>query len=1471
MKRLVLLFAFLFLTGFAGFAQKVKKFTADPEVYPTELRELLSSTKTKSEIVDQTMADFMLVWSSGGIDEREADAIYKISNNFLKKRITSFEPWNEFIKILYHFENQEEEEYLAPWLENLAAFSKKNTSKKTKSYLNTMYLSFYENTFFDDGRVSWKAMGGDYEFSYEGEPVFTYEAMDLWGHYKNDSTIIEATTGKFYPLKYKFVGNEGIVYFTRAGLSQDSASVELRKYEVDVRKTDFTADSASLSTLIFLKDPLLGTFQEKLTSQSGSGGTFPRFLSYAQDIAIPDIVEGVDFEGGFSLIGSKFYGGGGDSTTARLLFKYEGKSLVTASSDRFLLRPDKLNSDNVSILIRLDEDSIYHPKVTLRYLPDFKQLSIIREKKGLGQTPFSDSYHNLDIVFETLNWNLDEPQMKLGNMNLGSESPVYFESENYYRGARFSQLQGLDTENPLYRLQRISQTYTSDEFTVEQLARELRMDIQHADLFLMQLSVLGFVTYDLENKKVTFKQKIFDYINNFEKTRDYDVIRFVSNLTQGSNASLSLLDYAMEIDGVKAIALSDSQKVGLFPRDQKITVYKDLNFDFDGRVAAGRFTYWGEQFKFNYDQFRINMENVDSMRFKVESFEPNPITGARDLVGVKTVLQELTGELLIDQANNKSGRENYDEYPIFKSAKESYIYYDKKSIHGGVYDRSTFYVTLEPFEIDSLDNISTQGLKFDGTFTSANIFPELQQEIKVQKDYSLGFTTETPPEGLAAYGGKGTFTNSLALSNKGLRGNGVIDYLNSTATSDEFLFFPDSTNGLANTYEITSETTAHQTPHVVGTAVGLHWEPYNDVLYTRSRETPFAMYDDIGMTAEGTLAHSPSALKGDALLKFLDAQSSSKDFLFENRKFTSPELAFKVRANPDAKWGFELANARGEVDFDKQKGDFYLNNAADYFKFPANKYICYMDYAKWLIPDKAINLSKTSATAASKMVSIHPQQDSLQFVAGHSKFYLESSLLESFKVPNIDVADASIFPDTGYVVIEKNAKMRTLENAAITANRFTKFHEFLGSTVHVYSRRRYTAKGDYEYLDEDGTPWPIRFEQIQVDTAGTTYGKASVAQEDGFYMSPYFAYYGRVELRANRKALTFDGYTHIETTCPSVNSDWFGFKSVVDPSNIIIDLPDIDLEDRTKNLNNGIYLAPDTAGGYAAFLSRSVTSADKEMFFATGKLYYDTEITSYVIIDNEMFDDPDVKGNYLAFNNVNCTMHGEGIMSLGDRRSQLDFNSMGVIDYNLNNDQMTMDLVLGIEFLMDDGILELMANAINGDGLLEGADLGRDAFKIASRQLLKPKDMEKLMDNIANYGAPEELPDEFQQTILLSDIKMNWTPEATSFLAEGKIGIGGLGKYAVNKKVKGYFEIQRKRRGDEMYMYLEVNSSTFYYFEYKRNKMTLYSSDDELTTKLKELDPKKRRREVDDKPPFTYTIGTKGKMNRFLNRMEDLE
>ena len=97
-------------------------------------------------------------------------------------------------------------------------------------------------------------------------------------------------------------------------------------------------------------------------------------------------------------------------------------------------------------------------------------------------------------------------------------------------------------------------------------------------------------------------------------------------------------------------------------------------------------------------------------------------------------------------------------------------------------------------------------IKTIGVLTSGGIFPDIVEPLRVQKDYYLGFRTETPDGGLPAYGGKGHYTKKLKLDHSGLRGSGELTYLASRAKSKDFLFLPDSTVALTDTSWVDAPT-----------------------------------------------------------------------------------------------------------------------------------------------------------------------------------------------------------------------------------------------------------------------------------------------------------------------------------------------------------------------------------------------------------------------------------------------------------------------------------------------------------------------------------------------------------------------------------------------------------------------------------------------------------------------------------------
>lgn len=113
---------------------------------------------------------------------------------------------------------------------------------------------------------------------------------------------------------------------------------------------------------------------------------------------------------------------------------------------------------------------------------------------------------------------------------------------------------------------------------------------------------------------------------------------------------------------------------------------KDRDMNYDGRTVGGNADFVGTGFYFDYDTFNIKMTMIDSMILYVESTETDKYGNVLYLP-VKTNFSNLSGELQIDRADNKSSRKNFPEYPIFQSYSTSKADYEKPEVFNGVYKR----------------------------------------------------------------------------------------------------------------------------------------------------------------------------------------------------------------------------------------------------------------------------------------------------------------------------------------------------------------------------------------------------------------------------------------------------------------------------------------------------------------------------------------------------------------------------------------------------------------------------------------------------------------------------------------------------------------------------------------------------------------------------------------------------------------
>ena len=179
-----------------------------------------------------------------------------------------------------------------------------------------------------------------------------------------------------------------------------------------------------------------------------------------------------------------------------------------------------------------------------------------------------------------------------------------------------------------------------------------------------------------------------------------------------------------------------------------------------------------------------------------------------------------------------------------------------------------------------------------------------------------------------------------------------------------------------------------------------------------------------------------------------------------------------------------------------------------------------------------------------------------------------------------------------------------------------------------------------------------------------------------------------------------------------------------------------------------------------------------------------------------------------------------------------------------------------------------MADEIRMMPSLKPVNLNTDLNKKGMRDIMGVSAATQLKDEMDLFGTSRNLPKEFTYKLILNDVKLHWNEATSSFRSSGKIGIGFIGQQPLNVYVDGYIEIQRRRSGDMLDIYLKADASTWYYFSYFRGVMMTQSGNNSyntIITSTKLNDRKDPRSSV--QVPYSYMIAVEDRLARFLRRM----
>jgi len=1160
----------------------------------------------------------------------------------------------------------------------------------------------------------------------------------------------------------------------------------------------------------------------------------------------------------------------------------ENKTVVKVIARTFIVNPELIVAQDAVTVVYLDVDSIYHPCADFSYNFLTTELWITRKNYGLGRSPFFDSYHKLEITAEALYGKMNTIMMEFcKTLFQNTDKPALFQSQDYFDSEIMRYNKGYNDKNPMLELWELFKTYDFQPISMRHVLNAFRRSKTDMTILLVEYAVQGFIDYDIQNDVIYYKRKLANYLNNESKRRDYDNLLWKS---KSHFATLNMKNFDLTIYDCDFFVISNSNIVNVYPAGEKVTVKKNRDLHFSGRVIGGLFDFVARGCNFDYEKFLLNMPEIDSMiMFSEDRSKPKDFYGEYPLKKVKNAVEDISGTLFIDAPSNKSGNKDLPDYPIFESREGGKVYFDQPFILNAEYKRDSFYFMIDYFVIKSLDNFDIAETKIPGRLVSGGIFPDIYEPLKLQSDNSLGFFHLTDSSGIPMFGGTAHYTHAISLSNNGLRGKGKINYLTSTVESDSLVFYLQSVRGESNSFYIKPQLASVEYPETFTTKAYLLFEPYKDEMHITSKKNPFAVFNE--STFEGTLTLSPEALSGNGILNFKRAELQSKLMVLKHHAVESEKADLRIFDNKDTKeYAFITKNFSTQIDFSKRMGEFDATKDASEVRFITNGFKTDVQSFTWNPIDETLlrftwNTSYSNkdidATTARELVKIKSKENllstidrgrrSVNFNLQRLDFDFDKNTLVAGGVPYIPVGDAAIIPKNGEVHIHEKATFSPLTDARILTSLNNLYHELHNCSVQIENGDDFKANGYYEYVDAFNTSQNIRFDTIWYFR--NTKGIANILPENDFTLSPHFGFYGKAELNSAQEFLNFSGGVFMLHDCELEKSAPLRINQSIDPNNIFIEINNKsrDVNDRTAT----VAVASSNATGriYTRFGGAKDQINDSEYITSSGFITYNYDEQAYQAASLEKLKNPKLQGNIISLFNKNCTAIGEGSIDMGAKLGRIDFNTNGQVVNYMQVDSAVMHLTTSIDFFFNDESMKIM-----NDYLLNVQDVtyvDPDADQIYMQSLINILGVEEYEKYTkARRGGIQQakLPAQLNVKFLFSTLDFIWSKENAAFESQKTLPIVVSGGKNVYKEIPGRIVIEKKGSKNTLYIYLELKKD-YFFFQFENNSLFAFSSDEKFNNAIIKTKAKhKMLSSKGGKAAYSYKIGNRGQKNRFTRK-----
>jgi hypothetical protein len=1300
-------------------------------------------------------------------------------------------------------------------------------------------------------------------------PILKFEKVSFNFSTPYDSAFLKNTKGSVSLINDTFVGNGGSFDWSSAGLSADSVFYELKDYNFKVNKPMVKAEQGMLTYRGKVNGKVDGIFEFKsIKHKDDASATYPRFMSFKSNIPILGLGDDkLKYQGGFALNGRQIFSSSVSNENAKLEVFGESDKKFEVVARQFEFKDSIILTHNGRVEIFQGNDSIFHPSLQMRYHYGKKRLSLQRGKGLLKDAPYSSTFFNIDFDADFLRWDLKSDSMNLFTAGSRSQAPMIIESADFFDPEDYRLLGGMSagfTFHPLGLVASYSIRTGIKEFYADDLAIATGKNPQEVRMAMAFLADKGMIDYDPAWGRVRTKTKTIHTYDANKNESDYDNLKIHSVVDGPPNATLNFPKGYLVVRGVDEFNVSDSLNVIIKPDSSTITLLKDRDIKFSGKITAGNFEINGREFMLKYDSFFISLKHIDSIRFyvteinargqKIRRRVSNSMVGTDSTAAAAGGLQgisETSGTLYINHPDNKSGRQKFSDYPRLDASSGGVIYFDRPEVLDGAYDRSVFFV-VPPFKLDSLSDADPASIHFDGTFVSSGMFPSFKEKLHTMHDKSLGFTHPIPQSGYPLYNTEGVLYGGMSLDHAGIRANGHIDYLAASVESGDFVFYPDSVIARGEAGEIKEKQFGSVWfPQAVLSEYNLLWFPKQDKFKVHNLRGPFEFYN---ATAQfnGSLTVSKAGVSGDGTLDTRGSEVVSTEMNFSAKDFGARHAHFEVKTtNPD-KPALSGDDIRLKFFLDENYADInpeIQGEAA--FDFPYAQFKTSITDARWDLNTQKISMAKDKDTPIedSYFYTTRKDLDSLVFNAEKAEYDINSQQLKVSGIPFIVVADAKITPENNEVLILENAKIGQLKNTTIILDTLDGYHRLTDGVVDIISRKEFAGYATYQYVNAVNDTFAIKMTDFHLEpinkegeksrkrdqeivAAQQTVADGTVSEKDKIILAPRIFYKGDMVMYATRPALQLRGYIKLDLKKIKNYNTWLRYEQSGDEKEVYMDF-DNSVTEEGRRGEAGLHFSTDNSL-YITFMSEKKQPDDENFFLPSGSLFYDKESQEFRIEDRQKAAGEKLSGKVLAYNEDKQEVRFEGTVNFFKGLKGFNFTSTALGSGNLETNDIKMNSFIMADMnipptafdAMARDIQEVIKNEGAAEGLGDHTELLYKIGDIVGEKVVKDYEQKSLQ----NYVSLATIP-QLVKPIVFSQVNLKWSQKAKAFYSEGTLGISNINKNDINGAFEGFMEIRKNEDGSPVFhVFIKVSPESWYYFGFEDNRLMVHSSNQSFNT-----------------------------------------